>query len=221
MSGWSTAELKQIVVAERAGRPFLTWRDAAGELQLRGLGDRTQLTIGRRGSSDVVIVGDGEVSRLHALLEQFGEDWTVLDDGLSRNGTFVNGERLTARSRLVDGDELRFGGTVIEYRDPSHVSTPVTVTGSPVAGVAGLTPTQRLILTALCRPYRAVNGHPRPATNAEIAADVFLGLDSVKSHLRILYRVFGVSDLPQNQKRTQLALDAMRSGFVSEHTARH
>jgi hypothetical protein len=43
---------------------------------------------------------------------------------------------------------------------------------------------------------------------------VFLGVDAVKSHLRALYRQFGVSDLPQNQKRAQLALDAMRSGVT-------
>ena len=34
-----------------------------------------------------------------------------MDDGLSRNGTFVNGERLSGRRRLTDGDTLRFGGT--------------------------------------------------------------------------------------------------------------
>ena len=37
---------------------------------------------------------DPEVSRVHAELERLGDDWTVADDGLSRNGSFVNGERV-------------------------------------------------------------------------------------------------------------------------------
>lgn len=214
MSTWSPVELKQIVETERAGRPFLLWRGTGGELRVRALGDGVQLTIGRSRSSDLVIEADGEVSRLHALLERLGDEWTLADDGLSRNGTFVNGERLGTRRRLADGDLLRFGETTIEFRDPSYVSTPVTITGSGATPVDILSATQRAILVALCRPYRAVTGHPRPATNAEIAGEVFLGVDAVKSHLRTLYRQFGVSELPQNQKRAQLAIDAMRSGVV-------
>jgi hypothetical protein len=214
VSSWSPAEVRQIVEAERAGRPFLLWRDSAGGLQLRSLDNRGQLTIGRSGSSNIPLNGDGEVSRLHALLEQLGEEWTLVDDGLSRNGTFLNGERLSTRRRLADGDLLRFGETVVEYRDPSQVLTAVTVTGSGVAPVDVVTVTQRAILVALCRPYRAVMGHPRPATNAEIASEVFLGVDAVKAHLRALYKQFGLSELPQNQKRTQLAIDAMRAGLV-------
>jgi len=216
MYSWSAAELRRIVDAERAARPFLLWRDGSGELRIRGLGDAPQLTVGRRRSSDIALVGDGEVSRLHALLQQLGEDWTLVDDGLSRNGTFVNGTRLSARRRLADGDLLSFGKSVLEYRDPSHVSTPVTVSGSGATAIESLTVTQRTILAALCRPHWHVRGHPRPATNVEIASEVFLGVDAVKSHLRALYRHFGLSDLPQNQKRTQLALDAMRSGIVSD-----
>lgn len=217
MHSWSAAELRQIVEAARGGRPFLVWRDPAGELRIRGLGDRPQLTIGRRRSCDIALIDDGEVSRLHAVLEQLGEDWTLLDGGLSRNGTFLNGQRISTRRRLADGDLLRFGETTLEYRDPSHVSTPVTATGSPAAAVEGLTLTQRAVLVALCRPYLDPDGRRLgPATNAEIAAEVFLGIDSVKSHLRALYRQFGLSHLPQNQKRTRLAIDALSSGIVAE-----
>ena len=42
----------------------------------------------------------------------------MVDDGLSRNGTFVNGERVTRRRRLLDGDELRIGSTTIRFRAP-------------------------------------------------------------------------------------------------------
>ncbi len=67
-----------------------------------------------------------------------------------------------------------------------------------------LTETQHQILEALCRPAMSGNRYATPATNQEIAAEVFLSVDAVKGHLRALYRKFGVEPLPQNQKRARL-----------------
>ena len=77
-----------------------------------------------------------------------------------------------------------------------------------------LTDTQLRILTALCRPIAAGNRYATPATNQEIADEVFLGVDAVKGHLRALYRKFGIEDLPQNQKRARLVELAIESGYV-------
>jgi len=41
----------------------------------------------------------------------------LADDGLSSNGTFVNGQRIVARRRLTDGDAIRVGATVILFRN--------------------------------------------------------------------------------------------------------
>jgi pSer/pThr/pTyr-binding forkhead associated (FHA) protein len=38
--------------------------------------------------------------------------------GCRENGSFVNGERVVGRRRLRDGDELRLGGTQIQFRAP-------------------------------------------------------------------------------------------------------
>jgi hypothetical protein len=97
----SAVELKDIIEAERRGLPFLLWRDADGTQQLFELSGLTQVTIGRRSSNDVVLAADGEVSRTHARLELIGEDWTIADDGLSRNGTHINGARISQRKRLA------------------------------------------------------------------------------------------------------------------------
>jgi hypothetical protein len=67
-----------------------------------------------------------------------------------------------------------------------------------------LTDTQHRILVALCRPARGGNGFAPPATNQEIADEVFLSVDAVKAHLRALYRKFGIEELPHNQKRARL-----------------
>jgi class 3 adenylate cyclase len=74
----------------------------------------------------VVIVEDDEISRVHVELELSAAGWMASDDGLSRNGTFVNGVRIARRHRLRDGDVLGIGRTRIEYRCPADGSTVAT-----------------------------------------------------------------------------------------------
>jgi pSer/pThr/pTyr-binding forkhead associated (FHA) protein len=108
----SVSELKARIEAERSGQPFLLYRDGSNQQRLFALEPGcAQASVGRRDASDLVLDWDDQVSRLHAVFERVEQDWTVVDDGLSRNGTFVNGERLTGRRRLSDGDTVRFGGT--------------------------------------------------------------------------------------------------------------
>jgi pSer/pThr/pTyr-binding forkhead associated (FHA) protein len=118
--GVSPVELQERIRSDRRGDPYLLFRDGAGGQRILALGDQgSQLTIGRAPGCDVCLDWDEGVSRAHARLERLGkDDWMLLDDGLSRNGSIVNGERLRQRRRLVDGDVLRFGGTCIIYRAP-------------------------------------------------------------------------------------------------------
>ena len=212
----SAVELKSIIESERAGLPFLLWRDADGTQQILTLAERRHATVGRRASNDIVLSGDSEVSRTHAELELIGEDWTVSDDGLSRNGTFVNGKRIAQRRRLVDGDVLVFGTTIIEFRAPGENSTTATASGSYLAKVQALTEIQRKVLIALCRPYKTGGAYATPASNQQIADEVFMVVDAVKKHLRLLFQRFEIADLPQNQKRTRLVECAFQWGLVSE-----
>ena len=57
---------------------------------------------------------DSNVSRQHAEIRPEGDGFVLADLG-STNGTKVNGARIT-RHRLVDGDRIIFGATVIEFR---------------------------------------------------------------------------------------------------------
>src|SRR5947209_1659621 len=87
--------LKALIEAEALGVPFLHWLDADGEQHILMLtNERPRVTVGRRAHCDVALTWDQEVSREHALLEPVGEDWTLIDDGLSRNGSFVNGNQI-------------------------------------------------------------------------------------------------------------------------------
>ena len=210
----SGSELKGRLEAERRGEPFLVYRDAEGRQVIRVLGDAAAtLAVGRSESADLRL-DDPEVSSLHAELERIGGDWVLVDDGLSRNGSFVNGERLSGRRRLRDGDALRIGHTPVVFRAPGRAAEE-TVPAGDTPTAASVTDTQRRILIALCRPYRAGSDFATPESNREIAAEVFLSVDAVKAHLRSLFERFEVGDLPQNQKRVRLAELALRSGVVS------
>lgn len=211
----SAPEIQAIIHAERAGLPFLLWRDGSGLQRITELCDG-RLTAGRGSSCDLVMAHDGEVSRLHAEIERIGDEWTVTDDGLSRNGTFVNGVRITGRRRLSDGDVLRFGTTVVEFRCPNEGSTAATSAGAYIPTLDTLNDTQRRILIALCRPYKTGGRFATPASNNEIAGDVFLSVDAVKTHLGTLFKRFEIADLPQNQKRARLVECAFQWGLVSE-----
>jgi pSer/pThr/pTyr-binding forkhead associated (FHA) protein len=212
----SAPEIKAIIEAEREALPFVVWRDASGEQRIVSLAADRQLAVGRGSSCDLVLAEDGEVSRTHAELERVGEEWTVVDDGLSRNGTFVNGVRITGRRRLADGDVVRLGSTILEYRSPSESSTVVTSAAAKILSVDSLTDIQRRILLALCRPYKAGGAFATPASNNEIASEVFLSVDAVKTNLRMLFKRFEISELPQNQKRVRLVECAFQWGLLSE-----
>jgi len=210
-------ELKELLGAERAGRPFLAFRDEDGSLQLFTLGRRDgACTIGRRAETDLSIPWDAEVSGMHAELECLGGEWTIVDDGLSTNGTFVNAERIGGRQRLHDGDRIRVGRTVLAYRNVAEAATTgTTVTAGEAPPLPRLTDTQRRILIALCRPYRDGSSFATPASNQAIAEEVFLSVDAVKTHLRTLFSRFELTALPQNQKRARLAEYALEFGLIS------
>jgi pSer/pThr/pTyr-binding forkhead associated (FHA) protein len=208
------AELRERIEAERRGRPFLVFRDGDGDQRLLDLTGLERLSVGRGAGNELSLPWDTEVSRLHAELEAIAGEWTVSDDGLSRNGTFVNGTRISGRTRLRDGDLLRVGQTSIAYRRPeAEDSMPTQVAGARLA-LTDLPPTQRQVLVALARPYKH-NEFAVPATNQDIAGELHLSVDAVKSHLRTLFQRFGIEHLPQNQKRSRLVAEALQSGLIS------
>jgi pSer/pThr/pTyr-binding forkhead associated (FHA) protein len=214
LHGATPRELQARIAAERLGTPFLVYRDGGGEQAIAALdelGDR--LTIGRREGNHIVLGWDREVSRVHAALERVGRDWVIADDGLSHNGTWVNGNRVTGQRRLRDGDVIAIGATTLAFVAPLvEESQPTTTARHPHIGSV-LTPAQRRVLVALCRPL--VKGpYAAPATNQEIADELVVGVDAVKSTLRALFLIFGVDELPQNRKRAALAEVALRGGVV-------
>ncbi len=211
----SPRELKQLLAVEGERLPFLALREPDGQLCLVTLDSRRpSLTIGRREETDVPIAWDDEVSALHAELHCRGGEWTLLDDGLSTNGTFLNGRRVATRQRLRDGDRVRVGRTTIAFHLGGRERAQTTVSGR-VLPVPALSPTRRRVLLALCRPHLEGGAYATPASNRRIAEEVFLSVDAVKTHLRALFNEFGLAHLPQNQKRAALVERATQLGVVT------
>ena len=212
----SAPELKAQIEAERAGRPFLVLRNGEDEQRIVTIAEgTTELWVGRGDSADVRLDWDEEVSALHAQIEVVRDECTLRDDGLSRNGSFVNDERVHGRSHLRDGDRLRFGRTAVVFRRPGDSGPEATVVATEVPAAATVSPGQRRVLLALCRPFKDGDAFATPSTNQEIAEELHLSVDAIKTHMRALFEKLEVADLPQNQKRVALAERALKSGVVT------
>jgi pSer/pThr/pTyr-binding forkhead associated (FHA) protein len=183
---------------------YLLYEDDDGEERRAPL-EHGRLVIGRRSASDLSLPWDEEVSRVHCEVEWIGGEWTVSDAGLSRNGTFVNDERVTERRRLRDGDAIRAGSTRLLFRDEVSATGAGTVDAASHPELVPLNQRQRAILAALAQPFAGGGRMAVPATNREIADAVGLSVDAVKGHLRVLYARFGLDALPQHEKRVRLA----------------
>jgi DNA-binding CsgD family transcriptional regulator len=211
---FTPSELEERMEADRRGSPYLLYRDEAGAQRIRALPERAaRLTVGRDPASEIALTWDAEVSRAHAQLERVGAEWAITDDGLSRNGTFINGERLHGRRRLAHGDVVRCGDTVLVFRAPlaaSDVTAPAGKAPPPPISAA-----QRRVLIALCRPFRDGGAFATPASNQQIAAELVVSTEAVKTHVRALFQRLGVEDLPQHHKRVRLAELAFQHGLVT------
>jgi hypothetical protein len=209
----SPAELKERLDAERRGEPFLLYRDSDGAQHLFDLEHAPErVTIGRSSTAAVVLKWDAEISRVHVTLERLGAEWTLVDDGRATNGTFLDGERIHGRARLDDGAVIGVGQTLIVFRSPVANATLLTAP-SGLSARPTISEAQRRVLVALCRPY-GEREFAVPASNKQIADELVLGVETIKSHMRALFDAFGLGDIPQHQKRAALAQRALEVGLV-------
>ena len=181
-----------------------------GAREVHGLAAGRRLTIGRGRESDVVLRGDAAASRIHAVVEQIGVHWCVRDLA-SANGTFVNGTRLLGERPLRQGDEIAVGAARIRVHIAADAedSTQIDVSRT----VPSLTPRERDVLLALCRPLLSSDAFTEPASIREVAAEIVVTEGAVKQHLVNLYAKFGIP--VDVRRRVSLANEALRRGAVT------
>jgi pSer/pThr/pTyr-binding forkhead associated (FHA) protein len=195
--------------------PVLQFTDEDGSVHEHVLDTGERVTIGRSPDATIRLLTDSSISRLHAMIEWVETHWTIVDDGLSRNGTFVNGERITGRRPLHSGDKIRVGETVLTFHDAQRPVGVTTSIAGEIPSRSSLTEAQLRVLTALCRPYKAGSAYAVPASNQQIADELFVSIETVKTHLRALFAKFGLDQSPHPNKRALLVERAMLSGVVT------
>jgi hypothetical protein len=104
---------------------------------------------------------------------------------------------------------------VFVFNLPSEPPLQATRTAADQPVVEHLADAPMRVLVALCRPFEGGDPLATPATNQQIAAELFVSVSTVKDHLRTLFAAFGIDELPQNQKRTTLAKTAIQFGVVT------
>jgi len=203
----SPAELQARLAAERSDAPFVELRDGDGTQHLVALSGE-EITVGRSPSCGIALPWDAQVSRSHASIECLDGVWTVLDDGRSTNGTFVNEERVQGRRPLRHLDVIRVGATRLRFHDPSETTDSKLTEVASQGVVPQLTPAQMRVLIALCRPADG------PASNEEIADELTVSIDTVKTHMRALFDAFDLQASAPYRKRFELVRIAVDSGLV-------
>jgi DNA-binding CsgD family transcriptional regulator len=169
-----------------------------------------RLTLGADPANDLALPADPTLSRLHASLERYGAGWCVRDLD-SRNGTFVNGQRVWRERPLHPGDELRVGETRLVYRSDEPSDGKRTQASEPPPE---LTRREREVLLALCRTVLGGAAFTEPASIREIADALVVTEAAVKQHLVHLYDKFGIHGGGE-RRRVQLANEALRRGAVT------
>ncbi len=110
--------------------------EAGAEQQRFEMPDREPEVVVGRATDCQWIIASGAVSRRHARLVRHGRAVTI-EDLDSSNGTFVNGERLSAPRELHDQDRVRLGAVEILFViPPDEPSADETIAVSDIPSLA-------------------------------------------------------------------------------------
>ncbi|BDX34373.1 hypothetical protein TUM20985_49200 [Mycobacterium antarcticum] len=189
------------------------WKPSGRQLMPLGA-DR--VTVGKSTTNLVSLDHDSTVSRVHAVLERLGFAWSIRDVG-SRNGTYLNGEKISAERILRSGDELRVGKTRLVFWDVREgeeaTAGQETVSVAPTQPPPRLTPRELEVLVVLCRPLVSGDPFPEAVSVRQMAQELFVSEAAVKQHLQNLYDKFTIA--PEGERRVRLANEAIRRGAVT------
>ncbi|MEO8371953.1 MAG: FHA domain-containing protein, partial [Candidatus Solibacter sp.] len=92
-----------------------------------------------RGDGCTVMLDSRSVSRLHALIQRRETgDLSLVDLG-SRNGSFVNGKRVSFPVTMQDSDNLVFGDQQLLFRNPERSPSVLSASEPTRRGIAMMT----------------------------------------------------------------------------------
>ncbi len=99
--------------------------------------DKDRITLGRASTNELCFPDDAGLSRQHLVLECSGGNWTVRDLG-SKNGTFVNGQRINDAYAVTASDRMAAGHLTMELSGPAaDANKTVVFVESPTSATSG------------------------------------------------------------------------------------
>lgn len=173
-----------------------------------------EMQLGREVSEaqGICLAADRRVSRVHAIVSTDATSQKVcLIDGGSKNGSFVNGQRVQERA-LQDGDVIRVGSSLLLLRDePAHQVDAV------VPSLRGSAPAIRVVRDAISQA--ATSGSSvlilgESGTGKEVAAQALHQLRGRKGPLIAVNCAAIPAELAESQLFGHLA-----GAFTGAHTA--
>lgn len=161
----------------------------------------TPVRVGRIADNDVVIANEPTVSRHHIEFHHDDSGWRVVDLG-GLNGTHVNGQRLAAGSSapLGPGDVVGIGSVTMKL-------SAVVVVDSTTVHDPGGGDVHRLLTALSAREIEVLTLVAAGRTDADVAAELFISVKTVHSHLDRIRDKTGV------RRRAELTRLAVRLGL--------
>lgn len=141
------------------------------------------LTIGRARDADLVFPEPTEISRRHARIWE--EDGAArIEDLGSRNGTFVNGEGVTAPRVLANGDNVQVGPVYLKFFAGHHVERAFYDAMYELASRDELTGVhnRRKLDEALAREFALAHRYRRPLSLALLDIDGLKAINDRHGH---------------------------------------
>jgi predicted component of type VI protein secretion system len=135
--------------------PALVFKE--GPLAGRRVEVETELVVGREDAS--MTIDDEEISRRHAVIRPGNEGIEIEDLG-STNGTYVNGVRIESATRLVGGDMVKLGQSVLQVEAARGAAT--VVAPAPAAAAPPAAPSAKPSAGARSAPAAAFGAYAAP-----------------------------------------------------------
>jgi two-component system, cell cycle response regulator len=144
-----------------------------------------ETVIGRSAQCEVSMPDDG-ISRRHARLLRLPNDDYVIEDLDSRNGTFLNGNRVTERTPLKPGDKIQVGSTTVllfAVQDALEAQFQMKMYEAATHDTLTGLYNRKYLYDALSKEFPYCNRHEVPLSMLMIDIDFFKQVNDSHGHL--------------------------------------
>ncbi|HYL34739.1 MAG TPA: SpoIIE family protein phosphatase [Bryobacteraceae bacterium] len=194
--------------------------------------EQDRYTLGRSSANELCYAEDAGLSRQHLVIEKDGEDWVVRDLN-SKNGTYLNGNRLTGPHRMTADDRITAGHLTLEFADrmslPANTvifvegSAPAPASTTVVTSLQGLLSQEKEIegaaqMRALVRVGRELSGNLPLAELFQLIMN--LAIDVVGAARGVLMTLEGEELVPRAARGEGFRISgAVRDRVIKEKTS--